>query len=309
MVDFLLIAAGAGLLYAGGELLVRGASALARRLGLSPLTVGLTVVAFGTSSPELAATLAANLAGSPQLAVGNVVGSNIANLGLILGVSALIAPLAARASLVRREVPFMIVVSALLLPLGVDGVYGRVEGLFLLALLGLYLGFQLRKGDAPVETPPSVAGDGRGATWRAWASVAAGLVALVLGARLLIAGAVSLARGLGVSETVIGLTLVAVGTSLPELASSLVAALRKESDLLLGNLIGSNVFNVAAILGVAALVRPVALPFAAVARDYWVMMAFSLLTAILLTARGRVGRPAGALLLVAYAGYVVVLFR
>jgi cation:H+ antiporter len=311
VIDVALIAAGVVLLYGGGELLVRGAVGLARRFGLSPMVIGLTVVAFGTSSPELAATLAASLRGSPEVALGNVVGSNIANLGLILGASALVFPLAARGRFVRREVPFMILVSALLLPLGFDGVYGRLEGLLLLALLALYLRVLLRAKE-PVEVVEEFReefGDGRPPAWRAWVEVAAGLVLLVAGARLLVDGAVSLARGLGVPETVIGLTLVALGTSLPELASCLVAAFRKEGDIVLGNLIGSNVFNVLAILGTAALVRPLALPFAALRSDFWVMIGFSVAIVPVLALRGRIGRLAGGALLAAYAGYVGYLYR
>lgn len=306
MIQGLSIVSGVALLYLGGELLVRGAVKLARRLGLSSLVIGLTVVAFGTSSPELAATLAASLGGSPAVALGNVVGSNLANLGLILGASALVLPLAAGGRIVRREVPLMVLVATLLLPLGFDGTYGRFEGLFLLALLALYVALLLRQAEAPevVEEYRSRYGRDHRPLWRSVAAVALGIGALIAGARLLIAGAVALARGFGVPEAVIGLTLVAVGTSLPELASCLVAAARRESNIVLGNLIGSSVFNVLGILGVTALVRPLDLPFAAIRLDFWVMIAFSLAIAPLLLTGWRLSRLEGAVLLAAYGAYV-----
>jgi cation:H+ antiporter len=294
-------------LYFGGELLVRGSSALARAVGMSPLVVGLTVVAFGTSSPELAATIAANFKGAPAVALGNVIGSNIANLGLILGAAALVLPLVARARFLRRELPFMVVVSALVWPLAADGVVGRLDALLLLAGIAIYLAVLLRKGESPevVEEFRAELGDGRPRVGRSLGAVAAGIGLLVVGAHLLVEGAVAMARGMGVSEAVIGVSLVAVGTSLPELASSLVAAARRESDIALGNLIGSNVFNVLGILGIAALVQPLAVPFAELRADYWVMMGFSLLIVPFLWTGSRVGRIEGAILLTAYTGYIV----
>jgi cation:H+ antiporter len=307
LLDIALIAAGVVVLYFGGELLVRGSSALARAVGMSPLVVGLTVVAFGTSSPELAATIAANFKGAPAVALGNVIGSNIANLGLILGAAALVLPLVARARFLRRELPFMVVVSALVWPLAADGVVGRLDALLLLAGIALYLAVLLRKGESPevVEEFRAELGDGRPRVGRSLGAVAAGIGLLVVGAHLLVEGAVAMARGMGVSEAVIGVSLVAVGTSLPELASSLVAAARRESDIALGNLIGSNVFNVLGILGIAALVQPLAVPFAELRADYWVMMGFSLLIVPFLWTGSRVGRIEGAILLTAYTGYIV----
>jgi cation:H+ antiporter len=307
LLDIALIAAGVVVLYFGGELLVRGSSALARAVGMSPLVVGLTVVAFGTSSPELAATIAANFKGAPAVALGNVIGSNIANLGLILGAAALVLPLVARARFLRRELPFMVVVSALVWPLAADGVVGRLDALLLLAGIAIYLAVLLRKGESPevVEEFRAELGDGRPRVGRSLGAVAAGIGLLVVGAHLLVEGAVAMARGMGVSEAVIGVSLVAVGTSLPELASSLVAAARRESDIALGNLIGSNVFNVLGILGIAALVQPLAVPFAELRADYWVMMGFSLLIVPFLWTGSRVGRIEGAILLTAYTGYIV----
>lgn len=302
--DFLFVIIGAALLHGGGELLVRSASSLARTFGLSSFVIGLTVVAFGTSSPELAATLASSLRGTPEVAIGNVVGSNIANIGLILGGAALVFALQSVREVVRREVPLLTLCALLLFPLLLDGWVSRLEGALLLGLLGLYLGYQFRKptggseeGDAP-QLP----------LWRALLGVALGTLLLVVGAQALVCGAVSLAEGFGVPERVIGLTLVALGTSLPELASSLVAALRRQGDLILGNVIGSNIFNVLTILGVAALVRPLPVSFGGVSTDLWVLVGFSALVLPLMGRRHRLGHAGGGLLLALYLGYVGALF-
>lgn len=304
MTDYLLVVVGAALLYGGGELLVRSASSLARTFGLSSFVIGLTVVAFGTSSPELAATLASSLRGTPEVAIGNVVGSNIANIGLILGGAALVFALQSVREVVRREVPLLSLCALLLFPLLLDGWISRLEGALLLGLLGLYLGYQFRKptgggeeGDAP-QLP----------LWRALLGVALGTLLLVVGAQALVGGAVSLAEGFGVPERVIGLTLVALGTSLPELASSLVAALRRQGDLILGNVIGSNIFNVLTILGVTALVRPLPVSFEGVSADLWVLVGFSMLVLPLMGRRHRLGHAGGGLLLTLYLGYVGALF-
>ena len=241
----LLIVLGLGGLFVGGELLVRFASRLARRLGVSSLVIGLTVVAFGTSAPELAASLTAALRGNAGIALGNVIGSNIANIGLILGVSALVTPLATRAPFLRRELPFMLLTSAALLPLLSDGRLSRVEGLSLIVVLLAYLALLLR--GAAREAPSGRASEATGATGEAEGDrggpgplllsllgIAGGLVLLVGGAQALVSGAVTVASALGVPENVIGLTLVAVGTSLPELASSLAAALKREPDIVSG---------------------------------------------------------------------------
>lgn len=310
MLDVLYILAGAVLLYGGGEALVRGATALARTFGMSPLVVGLTVVAFGTSSPELAATLMATFKDAPAVAVGNVIGSNIANLGLILGAAGLIHSLTARGLFVRREVPFMIGTSAFMLPMAWDGVYGRWDGLALVALLATYLWVLFKFREAPTVEAEFAReySDGAPPAWRSLLLVAVGIGLLVGGAHLLVEGGVSLARHFGVPEKVIGITFVALGTSLPELASALVAAVRREGDIILGNIIGSNIFNVLAILGTTSLVRPVAVSARSIAPDYWVMMAFSVLLLPILGLRRRVARGEGVLLLVAYFGYVAWLF-
>jgi cation:H+ antiporter len=322
LLDVAFIALGVALLYGGGEALVGGATALARRFGVSPLVVGLTVVAFGTSSPELAATLVASLRDVPAVAVGNVLGSNIANLGLILGAAALFHSLTARFSFIWREVPFMIGACGLMLPLALDGVYGRGDAALLLVCLAVYLGvlvWEARSGRAaPVVEAEYVGefgerGESSGAgglqpAWRSIVMVVLGIGLLVGGAHVLVEGAVNLARAFGVPERVVGISLVALGTSLPELAACLVAAMRREADIVLGNLVGSNFFNVLAILGTTAMVRPLPVSAAAIAVDFWVMMAFSFALLPILGLRKRVARTEGVVLLVAYVAYIVWLY-
>ena len=312
--DLALIALGIVLLYLGGELLVGGATALARRFGVSPLVVGLTVVAFGTSSPELAATLVAAVRGVPEVALGNVLGSNVANLGLILGASALLHPLTAELRFLFREIPFMVLAGALMYPLAWNGRYGRGDGVFLLALLALYLGVLLvesRRGAGRRVEAEFAEEYGPASARPPWLSVlmvAAGIALLTGGAHVLVEGAVGVARLFGVPEKVVGISLVALGTSLPELAACLVAALRKESDIVLGNLVGSNVFNVLAILGLTGLVSPLPVVLADITTDFAVMVAFSLLLLPLLGLRKRIARGEGLLLVAGYVGYIVFLY-
>jgi len=311
--DFVLVAVGVVLLYAGGEALVSGSSALARALGMAPLVIGLTVVAFGTSAPELAATLTASLEGSPEVAFGNVIGSNIANIGLILGIAALIFPVAARAHFLLREMPFMIGTSGLMLFLVADGSVGRIEGMFLVALLAGYLWVLLRK---PAEEEAQVTwefdqeygGEAPPRVLMPAVKSAFGIVLLVVGAKLLIIGAVSIARGMGIDERVIGLTLVALGTSLPELASAIVAAIKREGDILLGNVVGSNIFNVLAIFGTTSLTSPMKVEVDGAWVDLLVMMVFSLLLWPMLFSRQHLDRWEGALLLAGFLTYMGWLF-
>ena len=307
-----LVALGVALLYLGGELLLRYSVALARRLGVSPLVIGLTVVAFGTSAPELAATLAAALRGSPEVAYGNVIGSNIANLSLVLGAAALARPLVTRARFIRREMPFLLAVSLLLFWVVGDGWVSRLEGAGLLAGLALYLVYLLREKEEPPEVTAEFAAeyghDGL-SPWLAAAGLTAGVLLLSGGATVLVGGATTLARAWGVPERVIGLTVVALGTSLPELASALVAARKGESEILLGNLIGSNVFNSLGILGVTALVSPIRPDGPAVMLDLAVMLGLVLLAWPMLYTGYRLGRREGAVLLAVYLAYVAYLFK
>jgi cation:H+ antiporter len=310
MSDPLLVLVGAALLFAGGEVLVGSAGKLARAWGMSPLAVGITVVAFATSSPELAAILMASIRGSAEVALGAVVGSNISNIGLILGFTALIAPVAARARFLRREVPFMLGVTLLLFAVTWNGRVGPIEGAGLLALLGVYLAVLLRT-DEKVEVEEEFAGRYRRDSfpvWRALLGVTLGVALLTGGAWSLVEGAVGLAAGLGISERVIGITVVALGTSLPELASCLSAARRGESDIVLGNLVGSNIFNVLGMLASASLLSPLSFPAAGIRTDLLVLLVLSLvLVPFLLTGR-RIERWEGAALVIAYIAYVAWLF-
>ena len=270
------------LLFLGGEWLVKGAARLAKSLGISPLIVGLTVVSIGTSAPELLISLNAALSGSPDLVIGNVVGSNIANVGLILGVSGLIYPIRVRVELLRRQIPIMIGVMLLAVLLFRDGLVGRDDGVIFIIGLVIFSVFmiisaraeQQKTYDIPEEkVKPDIETIQRG---REAARLVIGIILLIIGAQFTISNATELARALGISELVIGITLVAVGTSLPELVTSITAALRQQSDITIGNVVGSNIFNVLAVLGITSLVKPINVPQQVIQVDSWVMLAFSL---------------------------------
>ena len=314
MISVLLIALGIAVLWAGGEVLVRSVTGLAAVLRVSPTVVGLTVVAFGTSAPELVTAVSAALRDSPGLIYGNVIGSNIAKVGLILGLSALAVPLHNHGDaserqavrLVRRELPFMLATSFLVLAFVAFGHLGRFAGVVLLALMAYFLIVLVRTGD--VE-PPSTQGVNAS---KAVLGTLLGLALLIYGAdELLVPAAQDLARAVGVSEQVIGLTVVAFGTSVPELAACLVAAYRKHHGIVLGNIIGSNVFNILLVLPAGTILRPFATTFSAQGLDAVVMLVFSLLLflAIYMLRHGRsIGRTWGILLVAAYGGYVAWLF-
>lgn len=302
----LLLALGVALLWGGAEALVRGAVGLATRFGVSSLVVGLTVVAFGTSMPELAVSAGAALDGLGDVAVGNVVGSNICNIGLILGVAALVRPVATETRLVRFDVPVAILVTLLGGAMLWNDEVGRVEGAVLVALLVAYTVHCARAGrreetgsEVRVESPrpPARAGLQAGL-------VGAGLVLLVVGSRMFVGGALALSRSLEVAEAAVALTIVAVGTSLPELATSVVGAARGEGDVAVGNIVGSNIFNLLGILGVAALARPLRAPGIAPVEGL-VMLGFTLALLPILRGEGRIGRGEGLLLLAAYGAFVV----
>jgi len=298
---------GLGLLYLGGEGLVRGASNLALRLGLSPLVIGLTVVAFGTSAPELVVSLDAALKGSTDVAIGNVVGSNICNIGLILALSAMIRPLSVEAKIVRVDLPLLLVVSLALLGLLACGELSRLEGGFLVfgliafCSLTVYLARHAHQGTAVRVLPGSQTAFG--SIFRCLLLIVVGLVLLVYGGDCFVSAAVGLAQSFQVSEAVIGLTIVAVGTSLPELATSLIAALKRESDIAIGNVVGSNLFNILGVLGVSSLVSP--LPLGSVSwMDLFIMCGFSILCLPLVRTGWSLTRAEGALLLVLYVTYL-----
>ena len=307
LLSLLFVAGGIVLLYGGAEILVRGASRLALRSGLSPLIVGLTVVAFGTSAPELVVSVQAALQGTGGIAVGNVIGSNVANIGLILALGALIRPLRVDPHLLRADIPLAIGATLLVSALLADGTLGRFQGGMLVLMLVAYLVFSLRDArkhaplapDEPVVALPA-------SPLRDIAGVAVGVVILVLGAQGLVTGGTNIAEALGVPATIIGLSLVAVGTSLPELATTAIAAMRGEGDLALGNVVGSNLFNLLGILGVAALVRPLAAPGLAIV-DIGVMLGAILLLFPLATTQRTLGRVEGAGLLTLYLIYMASL--
>lgn len=312
-VPLLYLALGLVLLYFGAEGLVRGSSSLALRLGLSPLVIGLTVVAFGTSSPELVVSLQAALAGQGAISAGNVVGSNICNIGLILGLSALITPVAISSQIIRVDTPAMIGVAVLGVLFMADGSISRVEGAVLLALLVAYVIFSIRLARRSTSDVMAAEFDhevhtSRRGIWFDLLMVAGGLVLLVLGAKSLVEGAVQIARTFDWSEALIGLTIVAVGTSLPELATSLLAALKKESDIAVGNIIGSNIFNILGILGLSSLLRP--LDAAGISGiDLGVMLAFALILFPFAYGQRRICRWEALVLLLGYTTYVGWLVR
>ncbi len=301
-------------LYAGAEALVRGAVRLSVRMGVSPLVVGLTVVAFGSSAPELLVGVVASLRHQSDVVLGNVVGSNVINIGLILGVSALVRPLRVGLRLMRREAPVMVGASVLVTMLMMDRTLGRIDGVILLGLFVAFLQYVQRESareSREVEAEYLQYGGHRAApsttTLRDAAMVVFGLAGLVLGAHLLVGSAVYFARLLGVSEILVGLTVVAMGTSLPELATCVVAARRNEPDIALGNAVGSNIFNLLSILGVSSLLRPIPVAAGVLEFDAPAMIFFALIL-VPLALKGKVlGRISGSVLVTAYVAFTAFL--
>jgi len=306
-----LFVVGLGLLIAGGEALVKGAGRIALSFGISPIVIGLTVVAFGTSAPELAVSVGASFSGAPDLIIGNVVGSNIYNILLIIGLSALIAPLIVGRQLVRREVPLMVAASLGTILLALDGSIGRLDGLLLFGSLLVWLGFLLRESRGIERTEAHDAAEvstARRDRIRSLAYIVAGLLMLVVGARWLVDGAVSVASALGLSDLVIGLTVVAIGTSLPELATSIIATVRGERDIAVGNIVGSNVFNLLAVLGLSALIAgEVPVAQGALTFDLPVMAAVAVACLPIFFTGYRIARWEGVLFLGYGVGYTVYL--
>ncbi len=310
-----MIGLGIGGLWFGGDFLVKAASRLAVSFGVPALLVGLTVVAWATSAPELVVSMSAAIQGSSDIAIGNVVGSNIVNIGLIIGLSALIFPIRVNWDLIVREMPIMIAVSVATFVLALDGVISAADGFL---LFGGFLAYNLmqyaivrykRSHKSPDLAEIEELGEKEGQIKRSVEilRLLAGLAALVVGAQLTVTGATGAARQIGVSELVIGLTLVAVGTSLPELAASFVAALRKQSDIAVGNVIGSNISNLLAILGLTAVVRPINVEQTLISLQFPIMLAFAV--AMFLFGFNRIiGRVKGGLILAAYAGVIAITF-
>jgi len=302
------------LLVLGGDGFVRGAVAIAKRLGMSPLLVGLTLVGFGTSTPELLTSVQAALAGSPGIAVGNVVGSNTANILLILGMAALVHPMTTTPAAFKRDGSVVLSAALACVAVSLWGEIDRLLGAALVACLVAYILYTYRQEtrvpDASAEMhaaevgavqPPQKFG-------LALLLVIGGLLATLAGAKLLVDGAITLATALHVPDTVIGLTVVAVGTSLPELVVSLVAAFRRQADVAFGNIVGSNIYNIFGILGVTALVQPIPVPAAIAVLDIWVMLAATLVLLAFAVTGWRLNRIEGGLLLAGYAAYMAVLF-
>lgn len=317
--DIFWLIAGLGLILYGANLLTDGASAVAKRMGVSDLIIGLTVVAFGTSAPELVISLMAATDGNPSLAVGNAVGSNIFNILAILGVTALVSPIAIKKSVMTNEIPMLILSSVILLVMGyssaLDGTatdaITRTEGIFLLIFFLLFMRYTFasaRHNKAESGRDPSEAdGDrlGKMPVWKSIVFIVAGLAGLIFGGDKFVDGATGIARLMGVSDAVIGLTIVAIGTSLPELATSVVAAVKKENGLAIDNVIGSNIFNVLLVLGSAATIKPLA--FGGVTYiDLWTLMGASLLFWLCgwFFKRRLITRAEGALMLACYIGYM-----
>jgi len=313
--DVALLTLGIGVLFYGAEWMVRGSARLAASLGVSPIVVGLTVVSFGTSAPELVVCTVAALSGNPDLAIGNVMGSNLANIGLILGLTSLVRPLDVHARVVGREMPLMLLVTAALYPLIWDLRLSRGDGVILLMALVAYLVFVFQSvGDEAPEILDEYEGFITASTTGGAAVhlpdimwVIAGSACLVLGGYCIVEGAVQVAGALGLSQVVIGLTVVAVGTSLPELATSLVAAARNEADIAVGNVIGSNIFNIAGVLGTTAVLESIPIPRDLLSRELPAVLFLSLLLFPLLRSGWRIRRWEGAILLAAYIGVGVFL--
>ena len=300
--DYLYLIGGLVGLFFGGEALVRGSVGIARRMAIPPLLIGLTVVGFGTSTPELLVSVDAAWRGVPDIALGNIVGSNIANILLIIGLSALIWPIKVMGATLRRDTAVMMAAALVLVPVFAMGHLGRVSGLVLVAGLVAYLVWAYRQpGDLEAEEVgvPAPASARVSTLW-----VIGGLGGLMVGARFLVDGAVNIARGYGISEAFIGLTIVAVGTSLPELATSLIAAFRRQSEIAIGNIVGSNIFNVLGILGVTALIAPIPVASRFLTFDLPVMIAVSLVLTALLLTRPVIGRGIGVAMLAGYVAYV-----
>jgi cation:H+ antiporter len=322
MVDILFIVGGLVLLVIGGELLVRGSVQVAERLGLSPLIIGLTLVGFGTSMPELVTSVQAALIGSPGIAVGNIVGSNIANILLILGIAAILSPIAVPPAALKRDGALVVVTAlAFLLVAATVGLDRWVGVVFVAGLIGYITLAYLQERSAPVTGPA----EGHGAAYDKAEAVEeliphraggkgpllvpillaiGGLVIVVIGGRLLVDGAVALARDFGISETVIGLTIVAVGTSMPELVTSIVAAIRRHGDVALGNVLGSNIYNLLGIGGVTALIAPTDVPEQIIRFDAPLMLGVSVLLLLFCYTGRGISRAEGGVLLAGYGAYL-----
>ena len=306
--EILLFIGGVGVLYFGAEWLVRGSARLASSMGVKPIVLGLTVVSMGTSAPELVISVVASWSGNADLAIGNVMGSNLANIGLVLGIAAITRPLVVSGRVVTREVPVMLIITAALLPIIWDLHIGRLEGLALIAMVIAYLAFILwtakEEGTVVLGEYEEFAREAVGLS--AWTSardiglITMGVAGLVLGVFAIRESAIAIAESMGISELVIGLTLVSIGTSLPELATCVVAAWRREADIAVGNVLGSNVFNLTAVLGITSTITPMDISPAVLQLDFPAVMIISVLLVPIVRADSPIRRREGFLLLAAY---------
>jgi cation:H+ antiporter len=316
LIAIIQLVAGFLLLVWGADRLVAGASATARNLGVSPLVIGLTIIGFGTSAPELVVSAVATLKGNSGLAVGNAIGSNIANMGLVLGATALIYPLRMESTALKREYPMLLLIMLVCFLMALDGIYSEIEGwtlivgLFAVVIWIIHIGLHRPLSDPLAEEfDAEIPRDVPTKTAVFWLIV--GLIVLPISSTFLVDGAITIARILHVSDTVIGLTIVALGTSLPELATAITAALHKEDDLAIGNIIGSNIFNLLGVLGIAAVIQPITLLPIILARDFPAM--FLMTGALYLMASdfrgpGRIGRRSGTVLLTMFIGYIIMVW-
>ncbi|MBW2177018.1 MAG: calcium/sodium antiporter [Deltaproteobacteria bacterium] len=316
-INILLFTAGLLMLYYGAEWLVRGSSSLAGSLGMQPIVIGLTVVAFGTSAPELVVSLVSSIKGKSMIAVGNIIGSNICNIALVLGMTALFQPIKCHPSVVKRDIPIMLGITLYFLVVSGNSTISRIEGASLVGAIVLYIYYNYRVASRRTsDETVAVQRDGSEILpvkhrSRQIALIAAGIAGVVIGAEILINSAVKIMVVFGVSEKFIGLTIVAFGTSLPELATSVIAAMKKEMDISLGNLVGSNVFNILAVLGAAALANPIVIPGGFMGSglfiDYMVMMTVSAMPFFMIRKSFTLSRMDGAILLTTYGGYIAYL--
>lgn len=314
MNDFLILFAGLCLLALGGDFLVRGSVGVAKRLGVSPLVIGLTLVGFGTSMPELATTINAVLQGSPDVAFGNIIGSNISNILLILGVAAILVPITCDPRSFKRDGTSFALSQIVFVGMLLTGFISRPMAFILLGLLMVYLVYtyvsDAGKTDSDTGAEPSGDGDSKDAGMNVFLGLfltVIGIAGTIYGAQFVVTGATSIAKTFGISEAVIGLTIVAIGTSLPELASAIVAAMKKHGDIAFGNVIGSNIFNSLGILGATAMVEPLSVPARMLQTDVWVMVGVSVLLVIFSITSWSVSRREGLFLLLCYVAYLTSL--
>jgi len=319
ILEIILLLVGLAVLVKGADFLIDHSAHLARRLGVSPLIIGLTVVAFGTSLPEFIVSLFAAINGSPDIAISNVVGSNIANIGLILGISAIVQVLPIQLSTLIYEMPFLLVSALLLLILSNNQnlfqqagySLGRIDGIILLVVFGLFLTYILvnakRQRDGAGQKQFEEKYGDKDKLWKDILFISIGLIGLIGGGKLVVDNAVKIALSAGISEAFVGATIIAIGTSLPELVTSIVAALKKQPDIAVGNVVGSNIFNILMVLGVSSLITPLSVNSSILFFDMVVMMIVSLLLLLFVTTGKRLTRSEGIIMTIAYAGYLAYL--